>query len=214
MNTTPAHLRRRPLSRRAKTLFALGLAAATIGGVAAAQAQRRGGAGGGGDRLEALRAQYRALQAQVEPCMAQISAALDQQALGAIEGQMIDTQPACAAMMPEWTAQAAVLEKEIYQAQTGAGVSATDFVLAPEAAPGAAPETAPAAHDDGLAAVERYDLQAVRGHGIYTGDDGTAYELPLAPSYYQDRSSGDIVPTELAQPPDGVHDWQPLQQEN
>jgi hypothetical protein len=196
MNKLPA-LRCTSPSRRTKILFAFGLAAAAIGGVAAAQ---RPGARADGGRLDALRAQYRALQEQVEPCAAQMNAALNETAMGAINGEMIDAQPACASMMPAWTAQAAVLEKEIYQAQTGADVSVRDFVLAPQ--------------DDGLAAVERYDLQAVRGHGIYTEDDGTEHELPLAPNYYQDRSSGDIVPTELPQPPDNVRDWQPLTSEN
>jgi hypothetical protein len=110
MNKLPA-LRRTSPARATKILFALGLAAAAIGGVAAAEARHC--ATRGGDRLDALRVQYRALQAQVEPCAALMR---------------LEPQPSCAAAMPGWTAQAATLAQQIYVAQREVGV----VVLAPQ----------------------------------------------------------------------------------
>ena len=87
------------------------------------------------DRLAMLQRQHDEIMAQVQPCLVQLQAALDEQAAGAINGEFVRHDPPCAQYMPQWQATLALLEKEIYQAQTGQDLPVRDFSGLPPPSP-------------------------------------------------------------------------------
>jgi hypothetical protein len=70
------------------------------------------------DDLAGLRARLEQVLAQVNACIAQYNDAASRSALGAMNGIVVPPPP-CLDYMPQWTAQAAWLETQIYRGQTG-----------------------------------------------------------------------------------------------
>ena len=87
------------------------------------QAQSERTADGTGDESARALAQFKAQQSQlmarVYQCEGQMNQATQQMAQAAVNGVMVDNRPACEQYMPQWTAQEAYLETEIYRIQTG-----------------------------------------------------------------------------------------------
>ncbi len=179
---------------------------------AAPSAQDRGNDESGNDQLAALQAQHQQIMVLANDCAAQINQNMGRVAQGAINGELVQGEPPCQQNMAVWTAQAAMLEKEIYQLQTGAHVDVTDFVVTPGASPSPSPSSG--GGDHGLGAVERYDEQAVQGNGHYIDGNGDDHVLPLEPYYFRDRASGRIVSSELSDAPSDGTDWEQLQLRN
>jgi hypothetical protein len=199
-------------SRRTK--LALVLAGVAIVGIAAAASADGSHARGartrvGSSRLSVLEAQHQQLESQLGQCVPQLQAALQQQAAASMNGQFYTGEPACAAYMAGWTAELAMVEKQIYQLQTGANVPVTEF--ASSSSSSAAPSSDNS--DRALDAVDRYDRNAIRGTGNYTDETGETRELPLAPNYWRDHASGDITSTETPDAPADGRDWQRMQPE-
>jgi hypothetical protein len=144
----------------------------------------------------------------------QLSAALQQQATASMNGEFYTGEPACAAYMAGWTAELAMVEKQIYQLQTGANVAVTDFA-SPSSSSSSSSSASPSSDNSNRAldAVDRYDRNAVRGTGDYTDETGETRELPLAPNYWRDHASGDITTTETPDAPADGRDWQRMQPE-
>jgi hypothetical protein len=216
------------LSRNGK--IALGLIGLlVVGGIAASQQHRGGGASGsrsaagagpsaqdrgndesGNDQLAALQAQHQQIMALANDCELQINQNMARVAQGAMNGEFVQGEPPCEQNMAMWTAQAAVLEKNIYQLQTGARASATDFVVMP----GSSASPSSGGGDHGLGAVERYDEQAIQGNGHYIDGNGDDHVLPLASYYFRDRASGRIVSSDLSDLPSDGNDWERLELRN
>lgn len=147
--------------------------------------------------LAKLQAQWNLLQNQNAQC--------------AIQEQQMNPwnygAPPCEANMQWNTAQMAKLEAEIYRLKTGANVQPVDFVLmgSSSSSGGAA-----AASDDGSNAVNRYSREGILGQSKYTDSDGNEYQLANRPYYFKDRTSGNIVGSDISDPPDNQHDWEQL----
>jgi hypothetical protein len=165
--------------------------------------------------LAYYQAQQAQVQAQVAQCVQQSNQAQGQMAMSAMYGQM-PAQVPCAAYMPQWTAQEAMLETQIYRLQSGdTRSSMRDIVGIPAPQYGGASEPSyyrPSTpeNDGGIGAVERADRQGIRGTSIYAEEDGTEHELPTQPYYFRDRSSGRMVPSNVPTPPNDGRDYDPV----
>jgi len=65
-------------------------------------------------------------------------------------------------------------------------------------------------NDGGLAAVEQWDRNVIRENEMYTDQYGEQHELPSAPNYYQNNSTGEYVATPTQAPPDNQNNYTPL----
>lgn len=164
--------------------------------------------------LVLFKAQQAQLQQSVQACMADMNQAAHRMALAAMNGQLAGQAP-CAQSMPQWTAEEAYLETEIYRLQTGDTRSTVRQITGVQmgfAGEGASPSHRPSSleNDGGIDAVERYDRQAVRGTSLYREEDGTPHELPTQSYYFRDRSSGQIISSNLPEPPSNGRDYDPV----
>ena len=168
----------------------------------------------GSQVLGRYESQLSQLMARVNQCVAEANAAVPAQAAAAANG-MIVGGPACIQYMPQWTVQAALLTTYITRLKTGnpnvtvceanAGLRGCESL---EASAASVPPS-----DDGTGAVERATRQGIRGSTIYTDANGDQHELPARDYYYRDRNTGQFVGSDSPNPPDNVHDYEPLQPE-
>jgi hypothetical protein len=110
--------------------------------------------------------------------------------------------------MPQWQTQLAVLEKEIFQLQTGVNRPVREFSGLPS--PGSPSTASPTGDDRALEAVDRADRVGIRGQTRYADETGQVHELETAPYYFRDRASGRIYSSELPDPPADGHDYEVL----
>jgi hypothetical protein len=166
------------------------------------------------DQRSQLLAQFQAQHAQVmaeaNQCMAQLQETSNQNAQAAMNGMAFSAGPACQQNMAQWTAQAAYLETEIYKLQGGdqnASVRQVSGIAADSGTPSSyyRPDA-----DDGTAAVERTTREGIRGHSLYTDEDGKQYELDTQPYYYRNRTSGQLVGSEQPNPPNDGRDYEQM----
>ena len=170
--------------------------------------------GGGGytprldDQNQQLLAQFEAqrdeLAPKVKACVEEQNRALQETAAAAINGGMVNNQPACSQYLLQWGQQLDVAQTEIYRLKTGDthssfnqlnGVSPSSRGSAPSYYRPSAPE------NDGTAAVDRWDRGAIRGTTMYKDENGDEKELPTANYYYHDLETGQYVPSESSTPP-------------
>jgi hypothetical protein len=187
------------LSRNAKIIWA------SVGGVVllcaiigAQSGGGRTGVGAGGDgRLAQLQQAHAELMQRANECAGLINQSMAATQQSVINGGGVMPPPACEADMQVWTAQAAMLEKEIHELATGDhSTQVIDYV--------------PRMHDTS-GSVDRYTRQAIRGTTLYRDESGETRELPIAPYYYRDRASGQIYPSDMSQAPADGHDYEQLQ---
>ena len=165
--------------------------------------------------LARYQAQYSQLLAQANQCGQELQAYQAQMAEGAMNGAMPGAGPACQQNLPQLTVQLALVQTYITRLQTGnpnvtvceanAGLRGCESLEAPAAS---GPPS-----DDGTGTVERATRQGIRGTTIYTDANGDEHELPTRDYYYRDRNTGRFVGTDSPNPPDNVHDYEPLQPE-
>jgi hypothetical protein len=155
--------------------------------------------------LGQFKAQQQQLMAQVYQCEAQMNQATQQMAQAAMNGGMVNNRPQCEQYMPQWTAQEAYLETEIYRIQTGDHKSTVRQITGITGPTNSAPS---AGGDDGTGAVENWDRQAIRGNSLYTDESGQTHELPTRPYYFRDRSSGQIIGSDSPNAPNDGRDYE------
>jgi len=149
------------------------------------------------DRLAQLQAQHAQLMQNSNACMVQVNEATRQTQMSLVNGGGVMPQPACVSDMEVWTAQAAMLEKEIHELATGDhSTQVIDYV--------------PRTHDTS-GTIDRSTRQSIRGTTLYRDESGETRELPIAPYYYRDRASGQIYPSDMSQAPADGHDYEQLQ---
>ena len=168
------------------------------------------------DLLARYQGQYSQVLAQANQCAQELQAYQAQMAAGAMNGAMPGAGPACQQNLPQLTVQLALLQTYITRLQTGnpnltvceanAGLQGCQGMEA------SSHSSSPPA-DDGTEAVERATRQGIRGTTIYTDANGEQHELPTRDYYYRDRNTGQFVGTDSPNPPDNVHDYEPLQPE-
>jgi hypothetical protein len=185
----------------------------------AGEEQARGEQGGGereevSNQRSQLLAQFQQQHAQImadaNQCMAQLQQTSNQNAQAAMSGMPFSPGPACQQNMAQWTAQAAYLETEIYKLQGGdqnASVRQVSGIAADSGTPSSyyRPDA-----DSGTAAVERTTREGIRGHSLYTDEDGKEYELDTQPYYYRNRATGQLVGSEQPQPPNDGRDYEQM----
>jgi hypothetical protein len=168
----------------------------------------------GSDQKSQLLAQFQQQHAQImaeaNQCMVQLQQTSNQNAQAAMNGMAFSPGPACQQNMAQWTAQAAYLETEIYKLQGGnqnASVREVSGIAADSGTPSSyyRPDA-----DDGTAAVERTTREGIRGHSLYTDEDGKEYELDTQPYYYRNRATGQLVGSEQPQPPNDGRDYEQM----
>ena len=166
--------------------------------------------------LAQFQAQQSQLLARANACMAQMRQASNEMAMAAMNGQMMNAQPPCEQYMPQWTAQEAYLETEIYRLQSGDRHSPLQQITGVQVGqPGESGassyyHSSGPGNDGGIGAVERYDRQAIRGTSLYNEPDGTEHELPTEPYYYRNQNSGQIVASTQPNPPNDGSPYDPL----
>ena len=157
--------------------------------------------------LAQFQAQQMQIQARAQQCEAQMTEATNRQAQAAMNGIMYNQRPACEQQMPQLIAQEAYVEREIQRIQNPGDNRSVQEVT------GMTPYDPNSTNgynhpDGGIPSVERYDRQAVREHTMYTDESGQQHELPTQPHYYRDRSSGQIVSFNQANPPNDGRDYE------
>lgn len=166
--------------------------------------------------LAQFQSQEAQLRAQAQDCMARSNQAAAETRIAMMNGQMINNQPACTQYMPQWTAQEAYLETEIYRLQSGdRSSSMRDIVGIP--APRQDASNGPSyyrpsspSNDGGIGAVERWDREVNRGTSLYNEPDGTQHELPTQSNYYRNPNSGEIIYSNQPNPPNDGRYWDRL----
>jgi hypothetical protein len=170
--------------------------------------------GGEGQRLAQLQSQQAQVVSQMTACKTQLEQASQQAAAAAMQGQFYNGQPQCQSYMPLWIAQEAVLETNIYRIQTGnynaTVLEVSGVQVGPEYSRSLV-SSSRGSSDDGTGAVEDWDRGAIRGTQMYRDESGQEQELANHNFYYRNRSTGELVPTQLQNPPDNQHDWELLQ---
>lgn len=165
--------------------------------------------------LAQFRTQQEQLQVQVRQCMADMQQAANQMAMNAMNGQMPGAGAPCEQAMPQWTAQEAYLETEIYRLQTGD--NKTDMwgvtgVQRPQYGPSYTPsESRGSSGDSGEQAVNRWDRQYIRGNSLYTDETGEEHELPTYKYYFRDRVSGQMIGSDSSDVPNNGRDYEVIE---
>jgi hypothetical protein len=163
-----------------------------------------------GRQLAAFKAQQTQLMARVYQCEREMTQATNEMGAAAMRGQMVNNRPQCEQYMPQWTAQEAYLETEIYRIQTGDRTSSLRTITG---IPGDSDSSSRPSRgsDDGTGAVEDWDRGAIRGTSIYTDGDGGRHELPTRSYYFRDRASGQIIGSDQSSAPNDGRDYEQLQ---
>ncbi len=172
---------------------------------------------GGQQRLAQFQAQQSQLMAQVYQCEQEMTRATQQMAQAAMNGMMANNRPQCEQFMPQWTAQEAYLETEIYRIKTGDTHSTVREItgIAADAGGGSRTEGSGGARSgDGTGAVEDWDRGAIRGTSLYVDESGESHELATRPYYFRDRSSGQMIGSDQPTPPNNGRDYEELQLSN
>jgi hypothetical protein len=168
------------------------------------------------DQSQAL-AQFEAQQTQLigvmRQCQQEMNAATQQMAQAAVNGYMVNNQPACQQQMPQWISQEAYLETEIYRIKTGDRASSVRQItgIAGPTYGGSSVGGRAASSSDPTDPVDRYDREAVRGTSLYVDESGEQHELATRNYYFRDRASGQIIGSDLPDPPNNGRDYEPLQ---
>jgi hypothetical protein len=155
--------------------------------------------------LAQFKAQQQQLMSRVYQCEAEMNQATQQMAQAAINGQMMNNRPQCEQYMPQWTAQEAYLETEIYRIQTGDHRSSVREITG---ITGPTPDRPGTTSDGGTNAVENWDRQAIRGNSLYVDESGQQHELPTRNYYFRDRASGQIIGSDSPNPPNDGRDYE------
>lgn len=172
--------------------------------------------------LAQFQQQYAELSAKAQSCMVQMNQAAVTNANAIMNGQA-PGEPACTQYMPQWEAQAAYLETEIYRLQTGdTHTSMRQIVGMPAGQSGSSGGSGTASYyrpsgpgnDGGIGAVENATRQGIRGNSLYYEPDGTEHELPTAPYYYRNQNSGQIFSSEQSTPPNDGSPYEQLTPQN
>ena len=169
-----------------------------------------------GDQRSGMVAQYEAqrmqITRQVQQCLNDTQRYQRVAAMAAMNGQMVPP-PQCSGQMAQWTAQEAFLETEIYKLKGGDPNATVRQVsgIAENPGYGSGSRRSAGASDDGTGAVEDWDRGAIRGTAIYTDEGGEQHELPTRSYYFRDRSSGEIVGSDLPNAPNNGRDYEELQ---
>jgi hypothetical protein len=176
---------------------------------------RQASDGGRGQALAQWKQRQAQLQAAMQQCQVQMNAVTQQMRESAMSGSgMMPAPPPCEQQMPYWISQEALAETEIHRQETGDTSSDVYDVTGlprPSSGSGGSSSSGSGSGDDGTGAVEDWDRAAIRGTGIYAGDDGEQYELPNSGYHYKDRNSGQIITTNSPDAPNDGHDYEPLQ---
>jgi|SRR5579859_574737 len=178
------------------------------------QSDGEGTSSGAGDvsarALAQFRAQQSQLMARVYQCEAQMNQATQQMAQAAANGVMVDNRPACEQYMPQWTAQEAYLETEIYRIQTGDRRSSVREITGVTGPTSSSSSSSGRSSSDGTDAVDNWDREAIRGNSLYTDENGEEHELPTRSYYFRDRVSGQIVGSDQPYAPNDGRDYEQL----
>jgi hypothetical protein len=174
-------------------------------------------AGGSRQELAGYESQLSQLITRVNQCQAQVNAVMAERAAAVANGMMPGSGPACEQSMPQWTVQWALLSTYIARLKTG-----NTHLTVCEANPGlrgcesleaSSRSSSSSSSDDGTEVVERSTRQGIRGTTLYTVEGGEQHDLPTRDYYYRDRNTGQFVGSDSPNPPDNVHDYEPLQPE-
>lgn len=171
------------------------------------------------DQHEQLLAQFQTqqaqLQVQVKQCVADMQVASQQMAYGAMNGQMPGAGAPCQQMMPQWTAQEAYFETEIYRLQSGdtrSDMWQVTGVQRPQYSSSYAQSgSRGSSGDDAERAVERWDRQSIRGNSLYTDETGEEHELPSRNYYFRDRVSGQMIGSDSPDAPNNGRDYEVIE---
>ena len=168
--------------------------------------------GAAAQQLAQFKQQQAQLMRQVQQCEAEMTQATNAMAAAAMQGGMVNNRPQCEQYMPQWVAQEAYLETEIYRLQTGDRHSSLREItgIPPDRGSSAGSGRA-GARDDGTGSVEDWDRGAIRGTSIYTDAEGGQHELPTRPYYFRDRATGAFVGSDQPYAPNDGHDYEQLQ---
>jgi hypothetical protein len=154
------------------------------------------------------------MQARAAQCMAEMNAATQQMTMGAMNGMVVNDRPVCEQYMPQWTAQEACLETEIYRLQTGdtrSSVREITGIPGPDYSSRGGPSSSYSPSNDPSDAVDNWDRQAIRGNSLYTDETGEEHELLTRNYYFRDRASGQLVGSDQADPPNNGRDYERLE---
>ena len=157
----------------------------------------------GNDRLQQTQSMLAQFQTQYAQLAQRATACMQASNMAAAQMSM---QPSCVQSMPQWAAQSAYLETEIYRLQTGdTQTPMRNIVGIPESggSSGSPSYYRPSTpdNDGGIGAVERYSRESIRGMRLYDEPDGTEHELANEPYYFRNTNSGQIVSSQLGYAP-------------
>lgn len=165
--------------------------------------------------LAQFQAQQAQLQVQVKQCTADMQQASNQMAMNAMNGQMPGAGAPCEQAMPQWTAQEAYLETEIYRLQTGdnkTDVWGVTGVQRPQYGSSYAPSGSGGSSGDAAEqSVNRWDRQSIRGNSLYTDETGEQRELPTYKYYFRDRASGELIGSDQPYAPNNGRDYERME---
>jgi cell division protein FtsB len=164
---------------------------------------------GAAQQLAQYESQQQQLMSRVYACEQQMQQASNAMARAAMNGQM--APPAqCQQYMPQWTAQEAFLETQIYRLKSGDYSSSLSTVTGIPIGQQQPSASRPARSSDGTEAVENWDRQAIRGNSLYDDESGQTHELQTQSYYFRDRSSGRVIASDSPNPPNDGHDYEQL----
>jgi hypothetical protein len=168
--------------------------------------------GGSNQLLAQFQSQQSQLLVRVRQCQGEMTQATNQQAAAAMQGRMSNYRPACEGYMPQWIAQEAYLETEIYRIQTGDRTTSMRNVVGIPADSGSSSQSSYSTRDDGTAAVERFSREAIRGNSYYDSPNQEPgdRERPNADYYYRNRATGQVTPSTSPYAPNDGNDYERL----
>jgi len=174
---------------------------ATAGGTEVRTATTRSSSGTNKARLLAhYQGQYNQLNSQMTQCYQQMQATI---ATG--------SAPPCEQSMPEWTAELAVAQTNMYRIQTGDYSATVVGVTGVQVSPSASGGLVKASEVNSDNGVGDWDRAELHGTSMYTDGNGEEHELATANYYFRNKTTGEMVPSDTATPPDYQHDWEEMQ---
>ncbi len=165
----------------------------------------------GGQALAQFQSEQAQLMNRVRQCQAEMTQATQQMAQAAMQGMLVNNRPGCEQAMPQWIAQEAYLETEIYRLQSGdmhSSVREITGIQAPSYPGGGREAEGGSRRGDSTDAVEEWDRGAIRGTSMYADEAGERHELATENYYYRDRTSGRIVGSDRGDPPNDGGDYE------
>lgn len=158
-----------------------------------------------GQLIAKYEAQMSEISADFQKCQDSSIAAAQQAALNG----MMPTESECTQQYPQWISQQALLQTYVARLKSGnMNMTVCEANANMRGCQGLEASAPPSSNGDReMAAMDNWDLGAIRGHSIYVDRYGEKHELPTAPYYFEDTTHGTYVPSNSPTPPDNQENY-------